>query len=259
MKQLLDGITVVVTRPATQAARFIELVHAAGGRCIAYPTLQIERLELDAGRLDLVRARPWDWAVFTSSNAVEFGLGQLPTPPARRYAAIGRATERALAGRGVTVAARPDNASSEGLLDLPQFANLAGCRLLLVKGSGGRELLRDSARARGAEVLELEVYRRSMARPTRSAVASLHSALSSDERIVIAATSVETLASLLEQVAPTDGPALRNRTLLVPGARVAAAAAGRGWQGAIIEAGGAEDEAMLAALAGLAAGSLPPA
>lgn len=259
MKQLLDGITVVVTRPAAQAERFIDLVRAAGGRCIAYPTLRIERLELDAGTLGLVRARPWDWAVFTSANAVEFGLGQLPTPLARRHAAIGRATARALAGRGVTVAARPDNASSEGLLELPEFADLAACRLLLVKGSGGRELLRDSARARGAEVLELEVYRRSVARPTPSAVARLHAALSSDDPLVIAATSVETLESLLEQVAATDGPALRSRTLLVPGARVAAAAAGRGWQGAIIEAGGAEDEIMLTALTGFAAGSLPPA
>jgi uroporphyrinogen-III synthase len=216
-------------------------------------------VELDTGIVDLVRARSWDWAVFTSSNAVECGLRQLPTPLAQRHAAIGRATARALERQGLAVAARPDQASSEGLLDLPEFADLAGRRMLLIKGRGGRELLRDSARARGAEVLELEVYRRSAARAEPPTVARLHSALSGNESIVIAATSVETLDSLLEQIPATDGPALRSRTLLVPGARVAAAAAGRGWTGAILEAGSAEDETMLAAVVRFAAGSSPAA
>jgi uncharacterized protein (TIGR00369 family) len=52
---------------------------------------------------------------------------------------------------------------------------------------------------------------------------------------------------------------LRSRALLVPGPRVAAAAASLGWQGSIVAAATAEDEAMFAALTRLAAGSPPAA
>ena len=259
MTGVLEGITVVVTRPAAQAGRFLDLARAAGARCIAYPTLQIDPVALDPGAVSRMRSRQWDWAIFTSANAVEAALGQLPSPLAARHAAIGRATARALESRGIAVDARPAGASSEGLLDLPEFAGLAGRGVLLVKGRGGRELLRDAAAARGAEVLELEVYRRSAARPTAAAALGLHSALTDEGRVVIAVTSAESLQSLLDHVASNDAPRLRSRALLVPGPRVAAAAASLGWQGSIVAAATAEDEAMFAALTRLAAGSLPAA
>jgi uroporphyrinogen-III synthase len=255
----LDGITVVVTRPAAQAVRFLELAHAAGATCIPYPTLQIERIALDDATRARLQGRTWDWAIFTSANAVESALEQYPTPLARRQVAVGRATARMLEQHGIKVDARPDSATSEGLLELPDFAELAGRGVLLVKGSGGRELLRDALRARGAEVLELEVYRRSVTPPTEAAAARLHLALSSPGPLVVAVTSAEVLQSLLDHVGGDDGARLRSRTLLVPGPRVAAAAARLGWTGPVVEAATAEDEAMLAALRGLTAGSAPPA
>jgi uroporphyrinogen-III synthase len=255
----LDGITVVVTRPAAQAGRFLELARAAGAACIPYPTLQIERIALDDETRARLHGRSWDWAIFTSSNAVESALEQCPSPLASRLAAVGRATARSLEQHGIKVDARPESANSEGLLELPEFAELAGRGVLLVKGSGGRELLRDALRARGADVLELEVYRRSVASPTAAAAAQLHLALSGTGPLVVAVTSAEVLQSLLDQVADDDGARLRSRTLLVPGPRVAAAAARLGWTGSVVEAATAEDEAMFAALRGLAAGSHPPA
>jgi uroporphyrinogen-III synthase len=255
----LDGITVVVTRPAAQAGRFLELARAAGAECIPYPTVQIERIALDDGTRALLHGRSWDWAIFTSSNAVESALEQCPSPLAMRHAAVGRATARTLEQHGIKVDARPDSANSEGLLDLPQFAALAGRRVLLVKGSGGREFLRDALRARGADVLELEVYRRAVMPPTEAAAARLRLALSSAGPLVVAVTSAEVLQSLLDHVAVDDRARLRSRTLLVPGPRVAAAAARLGWTGPVVEAATAEDEAMLAALRGFADGSAPPA
>ena len=73
------------------------------------------------------------------------------------------------------------------------------------------------------------------------------------------ATSAEVLQSLLEHVDGDDEARLRSRTLLVPGPRVAAAGVRLGWTGPVVAAATAEDEAMLAALRGLAAGSKPPA
>ena len=239
----LDGVTIVVTRPAAQASRLLELARAAGAACVPYPTLQIDPIALD----DATCAR------------LQSALEQCPAPLAARHAAVGRATARALEQHGITVDACPESANSEGLLELQEFAALAGRGVLLVKGSGGRELLRDALRARGADVLELAVYRRSVTAPTAAAAAQLHSALTSAGPLVVAVTSAEVLQSLLEHVASDDAARLRSRTLLVPGPRVAAAGTRLGWTGPVVAAATAEDEAMLAALTGLAAGSRPPA
>ena len=255
----LDGVTIVVTRPAAQASRFLELARVAGATCIPYPTLQIDRIALDDATRAHLQSRAWDWAIFTSANAVESALEQCPAPLAAQHAAVGRATARALERHGVKVDGRPESANSEGLLELPEFAELAGRGVLLVKGRGGRELLRDALRARGAEVLELEVYRRSVTAPTAAAAAQLHDALACASPLVVVVTSAEVLQSLLEHVAGDDETRLRSRTLLVPGPRVAAAGVRLGWTGPVVAAATAEDEAMLAALGGLAAGPKPPA
>lgn len=259
MTRALDGITVVVTRPAAQAGRMLELARAAGARCIAYPTLQIDPVALDDDTRARLRSRDWDWAVFTSTNAVHSMLDQCPAPLATRHAAVGRATARALEQHGIRVDAQPSSANSEGLLELPEFASLAGRGVLLVKGRGGRELLRDALHARGADVLELEVYCRTVAAPTAAATDQLRHALAGTGSLVVVATSVEVLQALLDHVADEVGARLRTRTLLVPGPRVAAAAAQHGWTGPIVAAATAEDEAMLAALGDLATGPAPAA
>jgi uroporphyrinogen-III synthase len=261
----LDGVTVVVTRPAAQSARFMELARAAGATCVAYPTLQIERLSLPPATLALLQGRRWDWAIFTSANAVAATIESLVQPLARKQAAVGRATARALEHAGMQVDARPGNATSEGLLQLPEFtADIAGKGVLLVKGRGGRDLLAPSLRARGAEVIELDVYRRVAVAPAAAAAAALHDALArsggvGQPRVVVTVTSAEILQSLLDHVAAADSAPLQQCLLLVPGSRVAAEASRLGWTGPIVQAKTAEDEAMFDALSQLAAGPLPAA
>ncbi|MGL6222319.1 MAG: uroporphyrinogen-III synthase [Steroidobacteraceae bacterium] len=263
MSRALDGMTVVVTRPAAQSGRFIELARASGATCIAYPTLQVEPLALAPQTLARLRGRTWDWAIFTSVNAVAACLANLAPPLAVSHAAVGRATARALEQAGVTVAARPDSATSEGVLALPEFADVTGRGVLLVKGSGGRELLTASLRARGADVLELEVYRRCAVPPDTAAATALHAALAQQAdgpAVVVTVTSTEILRSLLAHVASAeDAVNLRRCALIVPGARVAAEAVLQGWTGPVVQSSTAEDETMVQALSQLAGGSLPAA
>lgn len=254
-----DGLTVVVTRPAAQSARFIELARAAGAECIAYPTLQIEPLSLPVTTLAQLRSRRWHWAIFTSANAVGTLFQHIAPPLAAQYAAVGRATARALELAGVHVDARPASATSEGVLALPEFADLTGCGVVIVKGAGGRELLREALHSRGAHVLELETYRRVPVQPTATMATDLHAALMTDKPLVVTVTSAEILQSLLDHVPAADDTALRRRPLVVPGARVAAAAAQLGWQGPIVQAATAEDDAMMQATLSVVRGTLPAA
>jgi uroporphyrinogen-III synthase len=257
----LDGRTIVVTRPAAQSGRFIELATHAGARCIAFPTLDIERLPLSADSLEDVGRTDWDWAIYTSTNAVEAAFDALGRAPAARHAAaVGRATARALEQRGVSVSLRPETANSEGLLASPELQDVANTRVLLVKGEGGRNLLRETLTMRGAHVRTLEVYRRALSRPTQAARSLLHATLACDPHVVVVAvTSAEVLAALLQLVGADEAALLRTRTLLAPGARVAATAHELGWAGPIVQAATAEDDAMLRALQDASAGTAPGA
>ncbi|HEX6571973.1 MAG TPA: uroporphyrinogen-III synthase [Steroidobacteraceae bacterium] len=260
MSAPLDGRTIVVTRPAAQSGRFIELATHAGARCIAFPTLDIERLPLSADSLEDVGRTDWDWAIYTSTNAVEATFDALGRAPgARHAAAVGRATARALEQRGVSVSLRPETANSEGLLASPELQDVANTRVLLVKGAGGRDLLRETLTVRGAHVRTLEVYRRALSQPTQEARSLLHTTLVRDPHVVVAVTSAEVLAALLQLVGADEAALLRTRTLLAPGARVAATAHELGWAGPIVQAATAEDDAMLRALQDASGRTAPPA
>ena len=239
---------VVVTRPAAQAAPFAALVAAAGAEPLRVPTIEIVTVELDAAaRSQLVPDR-FDWTVFTSANAVESALAQLPRPSRTRVAAVGRATARALERHGIPVAAVPGTTSdSEGLLELDCFADLRGQRVLILKGRGGRTLLREELARRGAEVVLGDVYERRRAAADPEAMAALRRACD-EGAAVVAATSAEVLAALLELAPEAGCPRLKDAALLVPGERVAAAASALGWRGRIVVASSAEDAAMAEAL-----------
>ena len=243
----LAGITLVVTRPAAQAGHFIELARAAGATCVAFPTLEIEQVAIDAATQARLQAGTWDWGIFTSTNAVEYGWPALAATSVTRLAAIGRATARALEARGHPVDARPDSANSEGLLALPGFATMTGRRVLIVKGSGGRDLMRRELAARGADVLELVVYRRRLAAPQAAASQALQRAVGAPGTWV-AVTSAEVLEALLQLALPEAQVALVESALLVPGDRVAATARRLGWRGPIVTSPTAEDASMLEAL-----------
>lgn len=244
----LDGVTVVVTRPRAQAARFAALVAGAGGTPLLLPTLEIEPVVLESAERERLAPDAHDWTIYTSANAVLHSLPQLPRPVHSRVAAIGRATALALAEQGIAVHAVPADASeSEGLLALAPFAVMAGRRVLIVKGAGGRTLLSEELTRRGAEVVTAVVYRRIRALPGPATLDELASRCKQG-RVAVAATSAGILESLLDTVSDARVPQLREAALLLPGERVAAAARALGWRGPLIVAKSAEDATMFDAL-----------
>jgi len=245
----LAGLTVVVTRPERQAGRFIQLLHEAGAASVSCPTLAIEPVMLDAASRARLAPDRYDWVIYTSTNAVEQALAQLPRPRKARIAAVGHATARALRDQGIEVHVTPAQVSnSEGLLATPEFTDARGRRILILKGVGGRDTLRESLSERGAEVTLGEVYTRTVAVPAPGTLEALQRACATGFAVV-AVTSVEVLDALLELAPETRVGRLRDAPLLLPGARVAAAARERGWRGTLVVAPSAEDATMIAALA----------
>ncbi|AGA90154.1 uroporphyrinogen-III synthase [Thioflavicoccus mobilis 8321] len=245
----LAGRGVLVTRPAAQAERLCGLIEAAGGRAIRLPVLDIEPAA-DPAPLCRLFAERWDLLVFVSRNAVELALallpaGRLPTGP--RLAAVGRATAEALAaaGRGpdLVPAGRYD---SETLLALPELADVRGWRVLIVRGEGGRALLRDTLASRGAEVAYAEVYRRVLP----SVDVGTLVARWDEEVAVTMATSDEALQNLLTLVGPAGRAALLATPLVVVAERTGELAGRLGF-GEVAVAERADDGSILAACCAL--------
>lgn len=163
-QRLPDGFGVVVTRPAEQAGALCALVESAGGKALRLPLLEIVPLAPDSeGFRRLASLHGVDWLVFVSANAVRYASDALvPGGRARpKIAAVGQATADELVRRGIAVDLTPKQQfNSESLLALPEMTNVAGQRILIVRGEGGRELLAQTLLQRSAEVSYAEIYRR---------------------------------------------------------------------------------------------------
>jgi uroporphyrinogen-III synthase len=221
----LDGRGILITRPARQAAGFARQVAAIGGYPVIFPAIVIlppdNRTALDRAQRELGR---YDFAVFVSANAVEYGVGDPAAWPAGLIAfAPGPGTANALATLGIGDVRQPTTTmDSEGLLALPEFAAVAGKRVLILRGGGGRELLGETLAARGAIVEMVDCYRRS--RPEADA-AGLEEAFSAGRVDAVTLTSREGLDNLWALLGRGARKDLAATPTFVPHPRIAARAA----------------------------------
>jgi uroporphyrinogen-III synthase len=239
----LAELTVLVTRPAQQAAGLCAEITRCGGAAIAFPAVEIAALSASP-------ASGHDLIVFVSVNAVAHGVQLIEKSPTARVAAIGKATAAALAQTSLPADIVPEAGfNSEALLAHPDLTLASDARVLIVRGSGGRELLQDSFAARGLVVETREVYQR--VRPTIDAAArdALEERWASEGIDVVTATSIETLHNLLAILSDRGRALLRETTLLVASRRIAEAAQVAGLNGAVLVANGADDASMIGTLA----------
>ncbi|HEY5700751.1 MAG TPA: uroporphyrinogen-III synthase [Gammaproteobacteria bacterium] len=165
---VLEGARVAVTRPRHQCQGILRMLEAGNAYAMCLPVIDILPVADSAAAVAALRARAgFDLLVFTSANVVSVLLEHHPEGASladgATVAAVGPATRRALESAGIPVSVLPaDDFSSEGLLRHAalQAEQIAGKRVLLLKGAGGRPLLAESLAERGAKVASLDVYRR---------------------------------------------------------------------------------------------------
>lgn len=221
----LSGCGVLVSRPRAQAAALCRALREAGGVPVEFPLIDIEALSdrgavvAAAAALDRVAL-----AVFVSANAVQHALDAiLPLrgwPAALPAATVGEQSAQALRSRGIGRIVVPQGRyDSEALLELPELSAqaLAGRRVIVFRGDGGRELLADTLRARGADVEYVTCYRRVAPRDA----GPLCAALREGRLHALTITSSESLRNLLALPALDCADALRRLPLFAPHARIA--------------------------------------
>jgi uroporphyrinogen-III synthase len=241
MTASLAGRTVLVTRPAHQAAALAQAIRAAGGEAFVFPALAIEAVPADELAVSLAQLRDADIAIFISPNAAQFGVAAIDAggglPPDIEVYAVGPGTARALRERGISGVITPHGQDSEALLALPQLAEAAGKSVVIVRGVGGRAMLADTLAARGAQVHFLECYRR--VRPQADAAPLLACWLAGGIDAVTI-TSAETLHNLAALLGDAGLPLLLNTPLFAPHEKIAESARRFGIAHVIATPGGDE-------------------
>jgi len=246
----LRGRRIVLTRPAGQNESLAGLVRAAGGEPVIFPAIEIHDPD-DRGPILAVADHldEYDLAVFVSPNAVDRAMtviGARRTWPAGlRAATVGSASEQALARHGVSAVIAPAGRfDSEALLAMPALAAVGGKRVVIFRGDGGRELLGDTLRSRGATVDYVACYRR--ARPAADA-GPLVRALERGAIDAVVVSSSEGVRNLFELVGEAGRNPLQRTPVFAPHPRIAEAARALGCGQVVETAPG--DPGLAAALA----------
>jgi len=157
---------VLVTRPDGQQQALVDRLERDGFQVSHQPALVIEPLALSVESQDcLAHLDRYHVVVLISRNAADIALSLLRThwsrwPAGVHWLAVGDATAQVLQAAGLQ-AERPEQGfNSEALLAMPLLQDLAGRRVLLLRGEGGREVLAPAIRARAEALDEIALYRR---------------------------------------------------------------------------------------------------
>jgi len=188
--------TLLNTRPLHQAKALDELVNAAGGESLSCPTLSIQFLQSHLSQLP----EPVDKLIFISANAVDALCAQRDQQRVRELVesaqsyAIGNATANKAKQLGIDIALFSNQQfDSERFLMDPSMQNVRGQNIVLAKGVNGRTLLKETLQDRGANVVDLALYKRQ--KNPLCSVAWRRFCLAQDPFLLI--TSVESWKSLL--------------------------------------------------------------
>lgn len=227
----LHGLSIVVTRPGEAGIALRDTLKAAGAEVLLFPTIAFaEPPSADDLLKGLNTLQDQDWIIFISPEAVDRFIKYTDQYIDRssfsaRLAAVGPGTAGALAKAGMDSVVYPkEDATTEGLLALPEFHVLANQKMTIVKGLGGREKLEQELNARGAHVLPLIVYQRVL--PIVDTT-PLMTSLNQKQIHVILSTSFDSVVNLCQLTG--DSQSLKEVPLIVMSERVRILAAALGF------------------------------
>lgn len=226
MNNALENIVVLVTRPKHQAQTFCQMVEAAGGKPVHFPTIEIRKLPLDIQAWTILQ-KATNCIIFISANAVRLGVPAIQQMNPKRLKkscimAIGRATAEQLEAQGIGVGLVPPTPyNSEALLAMPEMKDVSGKTFTIIKGRGGRRHLMEQLGLRGAYVNEIDVYTRARPKIDNTPLTDLMMV----DKVIVSVTSVKGLHHLFEITNDEQAHWLKTHArFLVPGDRVAYAA-----------------------------------
>ena len=202
----LFGKRVLVTRSRNQASALSTPLRREGAQPVELPAIQVAPMADNAG-LDtaLKEVASYDWAIFTSGNAVEIFFGRMKnlgmdsrTLGPTKIAAIGTATASALQDRGICPDLLPKEFDSRSLLSAMSLVDLAGKRILLARAELADEYLPQGLEELGAYVDDIGIYTTTVPEGSSEKAKDLLSQGRIDAATFTSASTVVNLLELLD-------------------------------------------------------------
>ncbi len=215
--------TILLTRPAGQHEKLASLCESLGLTVKHLPCIAIAPLpDVASLRLQLHGA---DSILFTSRNAVLHAHAQIPLPwSGKKIHAIGPATAATLMefSQPVNLEPAPPFNSESYLVQLRAFEPQ---QLLIIKGSGGRNLIEPQLQALNWQVQTVDVYQRNLPIVDKTDLKAIFSDAIPD---IVSVTSDESLRNLKTLALPY-WEHLENLPLIVNSERCSALARSLGF------------------------------
>ena len=223
----------LVTRPASQAAGIVALLHSAGYEPVLAPAVTVEPLAdltaLDAALRDLGAYR---WVILASANAAQLFAQRLAVLQvqsqglAHATLVTGPAGARALEASGLSAGRVVSPFSAAAVLDALASEPMEGVRALIPRSAGGREELTAGLRRRGAVVDEVTVYRTTPVQHSDALVAALRGGV--DAATFFSPSAVRGFIAAVRSGAMSLGDALDGVVIACLGAATAGEARAHG-------------------------------
>lgn len=226
-------MSVLVTRPDNRGQELVDLLNQQHIFAIHQPLFTLE-LGADLPQLPafISRLNAGDYVFAVSKQAVDFAAGTLANTGFHfrddlNYFAIGQHSALYFASKSEQSVRYPISAeNSEAVLELPEMQQLDGKNLLILRANTGRDLIAQTATARGAQVQYVECYTRKEIEENISEKISLAKRAGVD---MIVVTSGDILTTLYEQTAEDDRQWLLESQLIVVSPRIQKLAKKLGW------------------------------
>ena len=250
IRTALEGKTVIVTRPLAQAQHLLETLESHLATTVHFPVIAIHQTEnMNAVQQQFNNLAKFQIVIFISANAVRYAITLAKelniTFENCKLAAVGPATKHALENYGYKVDIIPQvDFNSEALLADSSFKSIAGKNILIVRGHGGREVLRQTLESRGAHVEYAEVYQRKL--PENRNPINLNKLPINNSFVLL--YSVESAQNLWSLCTPDEHEWLKKVTFIIASKRIAEATTRVEYINNSIIAENPSDQAMLAAL-----------
>ena len=209
---------VLLTRPLSQVGNLQSLLEDSDLDYVLFPALEINKIDTVAP------SESYDVIIFISVNAVIYAeeyFSQLFVEPLKVFA-VGPTTAKKLTDKGIKVDAYPlENASSQELLAMPECSELSDKKVLIVRGKGGSETLKNSLKVMN-QIDYLEVYRRTACEVSRLHIESIERFIQTPDGIVIANSvkSLFNIVKLVREIRSYYEDQLKSRTLVVLSERI---------------------------------------
>jgi len=235
MAQPTNKGAILFTRPKGQGEELVVALEDNGWQCIRQPLLEIQPFQTEhsaeflAIKQHILNLCDFDVVISVSSNASTLAVDWIDqywpqAPEGIHWYAVGPSSAQPFTKLGINFITPPKN-HSEGLLLLEGLQDMTHKKVLILRGKGGRELLADTLKTRGATVQYAQLYERVALSFSDGELARL---LSERQIHYALITSAEMAQQLASELAPFN--AALNLYLIVPSERIAKIATELGFE-----------------------------